>query len=432
MFKARTLPFNYGLDLGPGHRYCSTSSSLGKIAQAQDAGWNTFERLKEARSYGIDNALLAFAEQPGTVGYETFSSTHNRPPHFNICTHSVYGGVNYPYTAAYEGYRGNCYAEYFFRTTPGCGTEPIERLLQHYNIDLSTAQRTAYGIMQPRFEGDISMFNFIVEMKDFKSLARFLMNKPIRKLSNMFKRLRRKPKFDPTKPIAQLHLANEFALKPLISDIVKIAMQMDAMVADVQQDFADAGRERNTRHYTEEFDVSRNSCMDPYYDTRYPEKFWGKSEQFTFTATMEYSYEYNMRSTLDAFIKYWGIAPDAEAIWNVLPFSFLLDYVLKVGNALAINSRDKNVLLNLTQYCESYLSERTSGFHFNGSALVGPLLGTSQEQRGGQGRYLVAGLESTLYSRIVTTPKTGPVMPRLAKPTSKQGWNVLALTRCFF
>lgn len=277
------------------------------------------------------------------------------------------------------------------------------------------------------------MFNFIVELKDFKSLARFLMNKPIRKLSNMFKRVIRKKRFDPTKPLAELHLANEFALKPLISDIVTLAMQMDEVCASVQQNFADAGRERNSRHYSENFPVSGTNTMSAYSQTKYPHVFTGASEQLSFNATMEYSYKYNMRSSLDAFTRYYGLRPNAEAIWNALPFTFLVDYVYKVGDALKINRRDKNVLLELTQYCESLLSERTSGYHFKASRLLGPLLGvgSSKIYQAPSGNILLHGAKTTFYSRILTHPNKGAVLPRVKRPSTKQGWNVLALARCF-
>jgi len=275
------------------------------------------------------------------------------------------------------------------------------------------------------------MFNFIYELKDFRSLARFLLNKPLRKLSNMFKRLRRKPQFDPTLPLSRLHLANEFALKPLISDIVRITCQIEELISSVQQDFADAGRERSSRHYSQSFDVKNDDIRTAYYIARNPHLFVGQSEQLKFTATMEYSYEYNMRSTISAFVKYWGIQPSQEAIWNAIPGSFLVDYFLKVGKALAINSRDKNVLLELHQYCESLLSERTDGIHFTGSHLAGPL-NLGSHERSGDGKHLVSGYFATLYTRNITRPKTGPVMPQLARPTTKQGWNMLALLRNFF
>ena len=431
MFKERTTDFDWGEDYGENHNYYASSIALGSMSNVINLGWDTFQGLSEKRNYGKERATAPFTGNPLlTGGIEEFYSTNSKPPHFNNCQHKKTGGINHPWTTCYKNRAGAPYGAWFWRWNTNNAT-PVTQLDRHYNVDLSTAQRTAWGTMQPRFEGDISMFNFIVELKDFRSLARFLLNKPLRKLSNMVKRWRRKPSFDPTKPLAELHLANEFALKPLISDIVQVTVQIEELVSDVQQKFADAGRVRNTRHYTEHFQVSENDTRTAYYQSKAPYQMVGQSEQLTFTATMEYSYEYNMSSTLDAFVKYWGLAPDQESIWNAIPGSFLVDYFLKVGKALGINSRDKNVILNTTQYCESLLSERTNGIHFNGAYLIGPLL-LGASTRSGSGNYLVAGHQSSFYTRRLTRPKTGPVMPRLHIPSSKQGWNMAALLRCFF
>lgn len=433
MFKERTLPFNYGHDVLPGHKYSSKSSG-GRIAAAEQNHWDTLEVMQMYRELGIQDANVVQNEQTSDlVGYESFRSTERERPAFNNCQHSVAQGVNWPYTCALM-IGSNVYVDWFKRDIPWWSYPSISKLTRHFNMDVSSAQRSAYGVMQPRFEGNISMLNFIIELKDFRSLARFLLNKPLRKLSNMARRLRRKPKFDISKPLAELHLANEFALKPLISDIVNISCQIDELFTTVQQEFADAGRERNTRHYSEDFLLTEEPSFSATDEARYPHLFAGLVESLTFTASMEYCYQYDMRSTLSAFVKYWGLTASKEAIWNALPFSFLIDYFLKVGDALAINSRDKNVLLETSQYCESFLSERTSGRHIRRSYLYGPILGCGENVTypAPSGYQLIAGDQTTFYTRQVTSPKTGPVMPRLATPSSKQGWNMLALARCFF
>lgn len=435
MFKERTLPFDYGLDnFVPGHLYSSMSGG-GSEAAAELNKWDKLEVMMEIRELGKRNANVVLPDKVSSMlGFEQFESTTLKRPSFNSCHHMKTGGVCYPYTGAYKNGKGSVYYEFFFRASTTWVCPPIPILTRHFPVDVSTAQRTAYGVMQPRFEGNISMMNFLIELKDFKSLARFLTNKPVKKLSNMFRRLIKKPKFDITKPLAEAHLANEFALKPLISDIVSISNQIGALVTDVQREFADAGRERNTMHYSEVFPISESSVINAYYQGKYPYWMVGVNEQFTFNASMEYDYQYSMRDSISAFTKYWGLATNAEVIWNAIPGSFLIDYVLKVGDALAINSRDKNVLLNVSQYCESFLSERSSGKHFRAPYMYSPLIGCGRKPKypAPAGNYLITGDMSSLYTRNVTSPNTGPVMPRLAVPSTKQGWNVLALARCFF
>lgn len=432
--KSRSLPFSYGdPDIGPDHLYYASGSNMNDF-DAVNLRLDRLSGIMEKRAEGIANAATPFSNAdlaPNTIGRQNFMSTENRPPYFNKCINYRTEGVNYPYSVTYMTSETRVHLLPFMRSlTWGSVSNPI---VAHFNVELDQAQRTAWGIMQPRFEGDVSMFNFVVELRDFKRIAKFLLKNPLRKIRNLIKRIIRKRRFDPTKPIAQLHLSNEFALKPLLSDIYKLSCQLDAKITDIQKSFADAGRERNKRHYSEVFPIYEYNRFSDYEQSKYPWLMKGNSEQLMFNATMEYSYEYNMRSTLSAFSKYYGVLPDTEAIWDAIPFSFIVDYFLKVGDALDINSRDKNVLLDLHQYCESILSERTNGMHFKASYLFGPMLGSRFiKNPGSSGNYLVSGSESSLYTRYVAQPKTGSVMPRLHRPSTKQGWNMLALLRAFF
>lgn len=438
MLKERALDFCYGQpDIGSGHLF-DPSGSQYTLAKAELEELDTEKGMLMVRSKGISAAYASMTDVvTGTVGHEKFISSHNQRPTFNSCEHICTRGVNYPYSASFIGRNPSYVNLHRFnrRLQTGYSAGDVIGLTSHFNTvhDLGQARRTAWGEMQPRFEGDVSLFNFILELRDFKRIAGFLLRNPLKKIRNMFRRIIKRKKLDPTKPLAELHLFNEFAIKPLLSDIYKLTMQLHTKITDLQNNFADAGRTRNTRHYTEVFPVFENNLMGAYYAWYYPYWMGGESEQFTFNASMQYSYEYDMRNTLAAFLKYYGIIPDAEAIWDAIPFSFIVDYFLRVGNALDINSRDKNVLLDLHQYCESFLSERSKGLHFTADHLYGPLLGAgSFRYPGTEGNYVVSGAQSTFYTRILNQPDEGRVLPRLHKPTTKQGWNLLALLRVFF
>jgi hypothetical protein len=299
--------------------------------------------------------------------------------------------------------------------------------MKHTPYNWSNAQRTAWAVMQPRFEGDISMFNFLLELKDVRELLHLLKAKPLRKLRNFFRRKRKL--FDPTKPIAQAHLTNEFALKPLLSDIYTIVCQINQNVLDAQSDFADAGLGRNARHYSETAVIDDTGFTANTY--RYYNQGSGVIEWQRFTATMEYSYQYSARSSIDAFMRYWGLTPSWEAIWNAIPFSFVVDYFIKVGNSIAAMEKDPNVELELHQYCESILSKRQTGsFFIKERALRGTII---SDGRSVQDEYFLhSGRETSLYTRRVAAPNKGAVLPRISMLSSKQGANLAALLRCFF
>lgn len=400
--------------------------------------WDETSVLLAARSLAASTAANT-SVFPSYVGQEIFESSERPRPYFNNCWHVRSQAVSSVYTAAFKK-DTSAYLYPYMRTAAPTDATPTSQLFRHFDAELRPAQRSAWATMQPRFEGDVNLFVFIAELKDFKSLAKIMTNRPLLKLSNYLRNLRGKIRrrgllFDPSRPLAELHLTTEFALKPLLSDLMEISCQMETIAAEAQRQFIDAGRERSSRHYTEELYRADVDTRSAYYQTKYP--FWlsGTSRTLTFTATMEYSYEYNCRQTLDAFMRYWGLVPNAEAIWNLIPFSFLLDYFVKVGRSLRVARRDSNVNLNLNQYCESLLSNFSSGLHFKDSHLLHPVIHGTKEFGTLPVLYrnnnLVSGYISSLYTRHNATPNKGTVLPRIARPSTAQRLNMLALARCF-
>jgi hypothetical protein len=442
MEKTRTLGSDNGIDKG---RWYNTGSSAPQTT-AESRGWFDVGWLINRRRECMQLAASTMSF-PKYVGSEYFYSSELKRPRFNNCKHSIVQAVNYAYTGVIKTSSTWCILEPYRRRYDARDPSSTVLLDRHIsNVDASNAQRTAWGTMQPRYEGDVNLFVFLAELKDFKELARFLAKKPLRKLSNYFIKLKRKiskksgngllsqiKRFDVTKPLAQAHLTNEFALKPLLSDIYSITCQMEVLASEAQKLFADAGRERSSRHYTEELFREDYDERSAYYQSKYPYILQGTSNVMTFTATMEYSYEYNLRNTLEAFMKYWGLVPNAEAIWELIPFSFLVDYFIKIGDSIRVASRDSNVHLNLSQYCESFLSYQTVGTHFKPSYLLAPLLvGDPMGNNPGVApNGLVSGINASFYTRRVCRPNKGLALPRVAKPKSKQQLNMLALARCF-
>lgn len=409
------------------------------LAAATTSGFSNFsdyllERWTKGNAFYGLNAVGQVTEDM-VVGSQDFYSTERKRPRFNNCSNAKTRGVIYTFTLAglqKETPWNSNYNQYwtpdrYVYTTPaGNSQDPVTK---HATHDWSNAQRTAWWEMQPEFEGNISLFNFLVELKDFKELAHLLRSHPIKRLRNFFRRKRWKKPIDPTRPIAESHLFNEFALKPLLSDILTITCQMEEIVREAQADFAEAGLGRNSRHWSQTVIIDDGSFVPGGYYNYY--KGTGEAEVQKFTATMEYSYNYSCRDSIDAFMRYWGLTPTWEALWNALPFSFLVDYVYRVGDSIAAMETDPNVEVLMNQYCESILTMKTSGTHFitefcyDGTVIVDGRKRTDPYP-------LVNGYESSLYTRRVTNPNKGAVLPTVAPLTKGHALNVAALLRCFF
>jgi hypothetical protein len=386
--------------------------------------------MKAADFYGRThvNATRAPTLYEGT---EVFGSTVFGYGHFNECDHYCNRSVNLPYTGVLRRNGSTtCNGYRFFRNLSNA-TLVQQGKVTHPIVDLSEAQRTAWHTMQEEFAGNVSLINFIFELKDFRDIAKFMAKQPMKKLGNIFRRYQRtfthprvKNAWKWTRPIAEAHLVNEFAIKPTVSDVLTIAQQLGEIVREAQDQFQLQGQEANSRHYSEVLSENRSKLVK--VNRKYLSS--GHFDQTVFGATLEYKYNYVKRDTLDAMSHYWGMRLTGEALWNMIPFSFLADYFVGIGKAISLMEHDSNVTTQIMQYAESLCTRSQDGW------FVEPNLHPSTvlvDQRVASDVTLVTGSESTLYTRRVTHPNQGAVLPRIRRPSNKQATNATALLRCF-
>jgi len=365
------------------------------------------------------------------AGTEKFGSTKFPRPAINFCEHWIYRCVNYPYTCIGGVYGQPTKANQFVFFREPVTQAYVIQVINHPVFDVDAAQRDAWHEMQPEFAGKVSLLNFIYELKDFKDIVKYLV-KPQRILANLTSGLRNLwagpnkeaslKRLDFSKPAAELHLINEFAIKPLVNDVISIHLQLKDMIDTLQSQFVNEGAAGNTRYFSLH-QVNEETLSYPLGCSYCS----GTRDETIFTAGMKYTYSYQVRTFLDALRSYWGLKFTAEVIWNSLPFSFLLDYIYTVGRSIARMEHDPNVALNVADYWESLLTLRQSGRYIKTSDMHSPLMIDFSFR---EGTPLVAGTESSFYSREVRLPNKGASLPRLKMPSSRQALNVVALLRC--
>lgn len=426
MKKSRdTLSVNYGI-AGNGCYYPMVSHTYWKRACYYDKRCDLIGIL----AYDAEKMAIAtsFRNPTPIEGSEYFMSSERPRPSVNNCEHRKLAHICLPFSVVgIPSSVGDYLTLYgYYRIYPTFSQ--VDPVHNHPQIDLSAAQRSAWHDMQPEFAGKVSLINFIYELKDFKDMAKFLSNplEKIRGFRNFVKkqtgRDRKKKGFDPSRPAAELYLTNQFAIQPLIKDITEIMAQLQSMVASLQSEFAEEGTKPNTRYSSTDFVHEDNLTLNTWAQNT------GSLYKTKFTAGLIYTYDYKLRSSWDAIATYWGLKLSAEALWNGLPFSFLVDYVFKVGDAIARMEHDTNVSLNIGTYWESLLTSRSVGFHIDGDNSKSPLILDNSEVKG---MTLVSGSKATLYTRRVCSPNKGTSLPRLNKPSSRQALNVAALLRVF-
>jgi len=382
-------------------------------------------------------------------GSEVMDSSLNRKPAFNNCRHYKDQLVNLPYAYLMQQYN-NAASGYYEAFRREADTSSSFQVLSSADFGMfDAASRRGWWTMQPRFEGEVQMLNFLFELKDFKDIAKALyrfrslteiksrllhLKNAVRSLpTNIRKRtasvsdvlsLTKDAAVKSTVVAAELRLAHSFALMPLIRDVGNILFQAGQIVREVQSQFQQQGDELQVRHYSET-EVVRNTLVPGSLNGYW--KSVGIFEDRKFTATLEYGYKYTMREQSDAFMRYWGLQLTPEAIWNAIPFSFLVDYFYKVGDSIHTMSVDPNVKLMPSQYCESILSRYSSGITASGDPRSNLLVNGKIVGKGD----IICGHTGSFYQRRVCPPNKGMATPRPKCPTTGQGINMAALAICF-
>lgn len=389
--------------------------------------------------YLADQALRnSSVSVPAVTGKESISWKSGGKAKYNPCIHIVSNMYNLPYTAVHERVSNpkTIYVSRYFRT-PSPALYPYAlRNIVHPTTDFQAARARAWHNMQPRFEGKVSMINFLYELKDFRDIVKYLFRpdnnralKDIRKLFNK-KRPDLVPK-DPTRGLATAVLVNNFAIQPLIKDLAAMLQQANIIVREAQQQFCESGSQFQKSHYSEE--IHRIDSRTKYTNNNYWYAY-GQLQNTIFTATLRYKYDYTMRNTIDAWMKYWGFCGSFEAWWNMIPFSFLVDYFVQIGNSIHAMEHDPHVRLTEYEYGESLRTTYRFGYSTTGDPRhhVFVLDGNVYLKARGDkiGDRLYAGIQGSIYTRTPTYPYYGPATPRLKLPSTTQMLNMGALLRC--
>lgn len=254
--------------------------------------------------------------------------------------HSYYGGGFY-IGAAVFGFPGTKNIEALVPKVPP-DPQYMQRLLaqikgQNINVGVAAAELNKTRSMV----ADLTKQIWLV----YKDVRKFR----IRNAGRAFERIGRRY-FDSrgkivTDPLAKRWLEYQYGIKPLVSDIHGACEELSNKFQAGQYLFADTGWIRSA------------------------EKSYVQTSTFSGTFYFEKSLRARARWKVAAnraqdFTRL-GLTNPAEVVWELIPFSFVVDWVLPIGNWLA-----QFDALHGTEGCLCYLSGRVSQSHF-GSAFGG-------------------------------------------------------------
>lgn len=233
----------------------------------------------------------------------------------------------------------------------------------------TSVQIDAFEHMMPKVNDGLSLVNFILELKDlrrmfdFKTLEREL-RYGYRKFgilsSSISKRQAGRNRWEELKNAANDFLNYSFGWKPFLGDLSKMYKALSGL--DTRLSYLERNQGRAlTRHYVKTLDVPEMPCStrDFLTDIDMYNLFWTGGAHNTYGAkasvyrkdtyeyqpryhaTINYSYSLpnygvwtSIRRKIRGFLDALGVRLDPSIVWNAIPYSFVVDWVVDVGSWL--------------------------------------------------------------------------------------------------
>jgi hypothetical protein len=263
---------------------------------------------------------------------------------------------------------------------------------------LSSLNGAALRAMLPLIRPELSAVNSAIELKDFVSLKGTVRNilklpKGLLRKGRAFKKL-----VDILRVAADVYLQKKFNIDPLISDVHGIYRAVANTERRLNDLISRAGK-LQVSHYMLKLDAAGNSeeQAGPYAAGQFRHEGAETSvdsyaqathtrivvnDASTFHAQLQYNYHYTdyqleharVLALLDAF----GINLNPAILWNAIPWSFVVDWLVDVGRWLStqrIGNMDPKI--NIMQYLWSvrrtrriYVSSKvTSRVYYPGTGI---------------------------------------------------------------
>jgi hypothetical protein len=343
---------------------------------------------------------------------------------FNYCKHTRHSyGYYRTCPVVYQRDRGDNLYDYHWRRGSAINPNSFSSTFLSNNfgyppvLDITDEmKKLAWENLMPQLNDGFSMANFLFELRDIKSM--FSLS---RKLTQYVKVL--SGKVLATKTLAEIVLLYSFALKPMASDIQ--ALYEDLLNTNKRvNEFIDRGRQVQSYHYKVRVEGSVTDVTPEGYE-------FGEHCQLETTvdyfATLRASYEYEKPSELEGFLRVMGLRLTPEVIWNAIPFSFLVDWIYRVGDFLRQFDKDPNLTVNIKDYCDTFKSVRSlkvfrkvDPFWYDGKYYTCRLTDWADYDHLDRDSLLVWSWEKSRYLRVPGNPNLGYALPALDSLSARE------------
>lgn len=214
--------------------------------------------------------------------------------------------------------------------------------------DLDKLINASLREMLPRVQADLSILNALFELRDFKSLPRTIAN--IYSLGAKFFRTGRSTLRAILQGSADGYLQAKFNILPLLSDISGLTAALKRSDSQISGFISRAGKPQK-RHFRRllvdtdgQYSEATEGGVVPLYEENQHYAFGSSLKRYVyplptiFHAEIEYNYNYTRyqleHAQVLAFLDSIGVNLNPSIIWNAIPWTFVVDWVVGIGRWL--------------------------------------------------------------------------------------------------
>lgn len=177
-------------------------------------------------------------------------------------------------------------------------------------VDISEVQALAsLGEMPETLRWLASVFERVLNLVRFFTRAK--------------KRIRKLKPTEAADALANLWLEFRYALRPFIFEAHAVLAAMKALI--------EKGSRKTARGWDREYDASSGS-MQGYKDT-------ATNLQLSYMTSISTNYRggvlFDIESDINGIMALWGLDQPLESAWELVPFSFILDWFFNIGDVIA-------------------------------------------------------------------------------------------------
>lgn len=289
---------------------------------------------------------------------------------FNNCTHSkwVYHGIPHPGALPPLAMLDqNPFNEVLEVQYKGLGfplVRDVSGFLKEYStlslfdvddIDWISLANHAVTTMKPSFKAGNSLINFLIEMKDFKGVAKAIWNRigsPHKGFGEILDQIRGFKSADsPMSKLAKGHLSYAFAWRPFYEDCVSLFNTLSKFRTRYKEIVRRANIPQQSYYGTNIQEPNPTSVLansgtvrpGSWFAGLNAEWYWAVNETrdrpIRYSATMRFKYPLpdvlgTSWGEFFALMDSLGVNSNPAIIWNAIPFSFLIDWFIGIGRLL--------------------------------------------------------------------------------------------------